>query len=359
MFVQFYLPSSMPPNRLDLYLAGGWFRNNQMMFRTEMVCLDGNYYSTINIRSRLEGFSFSKNQRKTLSRNKERFTYKISPFTHSEEKAALYEQHTHRFKGFIYPTLKQFLNGYSDENVFKTCEIAVYDEDELIALSLFDPGEDSIASIMALYKPGYEKNSLGFYTLLLEVEYAISQGMKFFYPGFVLDKLNMFDYKLRLGNQEFFNWQSAWEPSENIEQQTFAADRLRNALDKLKQTLTSKELPHKEWIYPFFSLGYTDYEEADLLKSVAFLQCKADPYSNRFLICEFNLDENIYQLCIVDVMCGYEDVVGVGFAQDNVGPDVYMLDILEYREVLFKHKSPESICYYLEHYSYREYGELQ
>ena len=70
----------------------------------------------------------------------------------------------------------------------------------------------SLASLLAAFHPDYSAYSLGTYTLLREIAFAQETGRSFFYPGYILDRTPLFDYKLRLGSMEFLGRDRVWHP---------------------------------------------------------------------------------------------------------------------------------------------------
>ena len=107
-----------------------------------------------------------------MRRVENRFTVTYGHAQPNANKEALYAQHKARFKGFIHNTLSEYLSAGFQGTVFDTREVCVYDGDRLIAVSYFDLGDQSMASLLGLYDEAYGKYSLGTYTLLKEAEYG-------------------------------------------------------------------------------------------------------------------------------------------------------------------------------------------
>ena len=57
-------------------------------------------------------------------------------------------------------------------DVFRTQELAIWDDDRLVGLSLFDLGKRSLQSLAGIFDPEYAEHSIGFYSLLLEIRHA-------------------------------------------------------------------------------------------------------------------------------------------------------------------------------------------
>ena len=128
-------------------------------------------------------------------------------------KQLLYESYRHVLPGGSSPTLRDYHFDGGNSNIFDTRQIEVFDGDELVAFSFFDIGKTSAASIQGVYATDYAKHSLGFYTMLLEISYCMEKGMDFYYPGYVVPGYDRFDYKLRIGDCQFFDLTDrSWKP---------------------------------------------------------------------------------------------------------------------------------------------------
>ncbi|MGY8884967.1 MAG: hypothetical protein ACKVKI_05580, partial [Flavobacteriales bacterium] len=127
MLVQTHFPRQLSRVRYDQYLASGWFRGAVMLYKMDLLCLDNELYSVVNIRLNLEKFGFRKGQRKLLRKAESKFKICYGIASTNKAKEALYASHKHRFKGFIHGTLEEYLNAGFQSTVFDTREVCVYD----------------------------------------------------------------------------------------------------------------------------------------------------------------------------------------------------------------------------------------
>lgn len=295
MLVQYYYPFSLSPSRLDRYLAAGWFRNSIMLFRSRLLCMEGDLFNVVNIRLPMTNYNISRSGKKLLRKNKRLFSYKIQRASIDFDKEQLYEMHKPRFKGFIYNDLHQFLYSDTISSVFHTYEIEVRNEDgELIALSYFDRGHNSIASLIGIYHPDYNKYSLGTFTMLLELEYALENNFKYYYPGYIFDKPSVFDYKLKLGEFEYYDWRGKWKPYQNFSQTESCVSTLKRKVDNLKQSLAQHSIDFKERTYPLFPLGYMEKTIDPFVKCPVYLEVASNMTNKCSIIFEYNADDNLY-----------------------------------------------------------------
>ena len=204
MFPTFHHPDNLHGVALDKYLEKGWFRAGQYIYTIQHLLLDGAIYSPIRVRLALKGYQFRKGLRKLIKKN-QIFQTDFQASVITDEKEILYHHHIQRLEGFVSPTLRDSLMDGGLNNIYDTYEVQVYDEDQLIATSFFDLGEKTMASINGIFHNDYEKYSLGFYTMLMEIKFGIENDFEYYYPGYVIPGYPKFDYKLRIGEVEFYD----------------------------------------------------------------------------------------------------------------------------------------------------------
>lgn len=228
MFPVFHNPESLHGIALDKYLDKGWFRAGQRIYTLEYILLKGELYKPIRIRLALQGNTFRKGLRKLWKKNQQfRTTYQKSKITKRKEQ--LYQQQIMRLEGYVSPNLKDSLLDGGTKNIYDTHEVAVYHKNKLIAVSFFDLGEKTMASINAVYDPDYQQYSLGFYTMLAEIEYGKQHGFEYYYPGYVIPNFPKFDYKLRIGDVEFYNaLEDIWYPIDELNDTEMFSEVIEN-----------------------------------------------------------------------------------------------------------------------------------
>jgi leucyl-tRNA---protein transferase len=249
----------------DKLLSRGWFRGTGLIYRTELLCLDGNVFAVRHIRLPMDDFKPTQKQHKILRRCESRFRIEIGQPCITDEKEELYIKHTSKFKAFVHQALSDFLHEYADNPEVNTQEMAVYDGNRIVALSYFDVGEKSMASLMCIYDDEYARFSLGHFTMLREIKYGISRGVKYFYPGYVLDMPSSFDYKLTLGSLEWLNGSNKWVKQEDYVRPQTLGDVVRDKMKEVKVLLSMRGLDSKFQLYPYFSLSYVMPNKPHLL----------------------------------------------------------------------------------------------
>lgn len=350
MTVQMMYPQSLSPPDLDHYLSKGWFRSSSLLCRTSLICIEHDVYSVINIRLPLNNnFKFKKRLRKILSRNDSLFRVEYGFAKIDKQREWLYQQNKHRFKGFVFDTLELYL--YSDnlnQSLFDTREVTVYDGDELIAVSYFDLGAQSMASINCLHNEAYGKHSLGIYTMLKEIQYGLEAGKDYYYPGYVLRGEQSFDYKLRLGDFEYYDWFGDWKPYPLVQEEVLVVEYLKNKLQLLSDQLNEAGITHFQYVYPMFSSGHMDFYWGNLFKSPIFLVC-FEPITNKpVMAIEYDFPSHVYHLSVLEKNHKLKKMFfDVNYAGTKHEFQLNIDDLLEYKESLLVEKEIQSLVDFL------------
>lgn len=284
MFTKRHLLNKLSPRKLDEYLARGWYRSGQSVFTCNFLLKEGNLFTVVWTRMPLDGHTFRKGQRKLLRKVRSRFRIVIQPEQPTVEKERLYQLYRLNFKGHTAPSLRSSLLDNQDDNLFDSREIMIYDGDKLVGFSIFDLGEDSVQSIKGVYHPDYKSYSLGYYTMLEEVEFAKEQGKLYYYAGYVVPGYDAFDYKLRVGNKEFYDTEAEqWRPWTEFDPDNLLHKVMRKKLNLLQGELGRRGIPTRPGIYPLYETVFWDLEPRYHFNYPLVLQVYPDFHNYRYL----------------------------------------------------------------------------
>src|SRR5690606_13929396 len=139
---------------------------------------------------------FSKGQRRNLRINSD-LTVERRPIKIDNATEELFHRHKQRFKHSVPRTLYDFLSIKPDVLPTEAQEFRVYSDERLIAVSFFDLGATSVSGIYGMFEPGETHRSLGTFTMLKEIEFAIETGRRFYYQGYAYAGESFYDYKKR------------------------------------------------------------------------------------------------------------------------------------------------------------------
>lgn len=342
-FAKKHYPEILLPEELDNYLSQGWYRMGQSIFTTHYLCFGKKFYSALWIRLNLKNHRYRKGQRKLMRKNNARFHIKYAPFHLTKEKEQLYWRYKKKFKGYLAGSLEESLLDGEEFSVYKTYEAQIYDGNKLIGLSFFDLGKNSAASIIGIYDPMYHSYSLGYYSMLLEMEYCIENGIDFYYPGYVVPGYDRFDYKQRIGEVEVYkmkNWE--WVAYDQSEQPPVA--KMETQLHKLAQLLDKNEIKNHFYYYPLFEANLFGFWNTQYLDFPLFLQIHASKEELQFFyFIVFDPREGTFKL----LRCANIENHSFFFNKSYINtfiPDKYFMTLSTLEAVLLEGTTEEEIC---------------
>ena len=203
MLKDVHFPGKVSGQKLDDYLAIGWYRIGQIIFTTDHIPHPEGWWRVFWLRFALNKLQFGQKQTKLIKAN-QRFDVTVKSLQLTNELEDLYNDYYLHIDFAASPSLHNNLFDYSvfkdsDHRVFDSQVIEIRDQKKLVAAGVFDKGEKSIAGIINFYHPSYRKYSMGKWLMLLKIKYAIENEMQFYYPGYIACDYNKFDYKLYPG----------------------------------------------------------------------------------------------------------------------------------------------------------------
>ena len=343
MHIEMHHPERLPPAELDRYLARGWYRMVQSVFTCRFVMMGGDLHSALWTRLSLEGYTFRKSLRKLMRSNARRFTIECAPARLDDEVEALFKIYRENFNGELSESLQDSLFGESGRVIFDTWRFSIRDGDRLVAASFFDLGERSMQSVMGIYHPDYAQYSLGFTTMLLEIEFGIERGLDYFYPGYVSPGYPAFDYKLRVGELDWYEPdQDAWLPWSRVVDDSLPAERIRGALSSVCGALDAEGVANTLRMYPPYRVASLDRRLELCLKQPLFVECHPGRRDSFCMLITYDFHTDSFQLELCLRYADISDQLGVPETRAD-GPES-CLDLLQGVMRLGEAQSAEAIA---------------
>lgn len=274
MHIEMHHPERLEPQALDRYLERGWYRMVQSVFTCRFVMMGGDLHSALWTRLDLSNYRFRKGLRKLIRRNSRQFSIQCTAAHIDDELEELFQVYKASFSGKLSDSLQESLYGESGRIIYDTKQFSIRDGDRLVAASFFDLGQDSIQSVMGIYDPEYARHSLGFTTMLLEIEYGLQSGLRYFYPGYVSPGYPAFDYKLRVGDVEWYEPESdTWRPWSTVVPEQLPAAQIKDALAAVQEELSHLGIDSVLRMYPPYRVASLDQRLEQCLKQPLFVEC--------------------------------------------------------------------------------------
>lgn len=299
---------ALPHRLLDLYLERGWYRMGQSVFTTHFLSFSDAILSAIWTRLDLNDYSFSKSLRKLVRRNDRRFSTVIQPAVIDEERELLFQKYRDSFPAELAPTIEDYLLEGRPESVFDSWEVAVFQGERLAAVSYFDKGVKGAQSIIGIYDPDFKQYSLGIYSMLLEIKHCQQQGIRYYYPGYVVPGNPRFDYKLRIGPVDYYDLKSHdWKPHCDLLPCNIPMEEMKNRLLEIRALGAAEGVDLPLLYNPLFEAALISYIEEEaagrFLDFPVILFCGRAAESARFYVVAYDPRESCFKLlsCVLSL----------------------------------------------------------
>lgn len=202
--------NSVSPVRIDKLWAEGWRHFGHHFFRYNFCIYEFDIRCVIPLRIRLADFILSKSQRRVLKKNADLKTV-AAPLDITPEAEAMFARHKLRFDHAVPDSVSDFLSPLPANEPCEAKKLSVYEGNTMVAESYFDIGHKAISGIFAMFEPVCASRSLGIFTMLKEIEFALECGKEFYYQGYCYDGESFYDYKKRFRGTEAYDWNGNWE----------------------------------------------------------------------------------------------------------------------------------------------------
>lgn len=290
-------PQKCAPADLDAYLAKGWRPLGHQIYVADFIQIEvGEIYSVIPTRLALQTHEWAKRQRKLLRRNDRQFTWQIGPARLDQDKRRVNRLYLEEHPDKSTLDLSIHLH-YQGKVSFNTYECCVYDGEELVAFSFFDVGAKSAYSKAGIYNPAYANQSLGIYTMYLEMRWLQQAEFDYYYPGYVSPDIPLFDYKLRLGKMNFWSMQTRqWLSIDEFSLPRFGLlTILLKQLSDVTNTLQADSFQPRLFTYAFFEMPMMQHASQPRLLDSPYLVLIHLPMLAGLVVIVYNLELQQFQ----------------------------------------------------------------
>jgi leucyl-tRNA---protein transferase len=199
-FVYTFL-AELNEEEIESFLSTGWRKFGIYYFKPECgSCID-----CIPIRVLVNEFIPSKSQRRILRKNSH-VEVKFSDLDYKDEIYNIYENHS-RVKFGKETDREDFITSFYTPSC-PSFQSEYYLDGKLFAVGFLDVSNKALSSVYFAYNTDFEKYSPGTYSVLKEIEFAKSLGLKYYYLGYYIKNNKSMSYKNRYFPNEKFDWES-------------------------------------------------------------------------------------------------------------------------------------------------------
>ncbi|HDQ14337.1 MAG TPA: arginyltransferase [Sediminispirochaeta sp.] len=189
---------------LDYLLALGYRHFGELYFRP--VCED--CHQCIPLRIPVADFAASRGLRR-VGRKAADLDVRIKKPVPSREKYRLYLRHSERFEEEQSGSYESFVDSFFSPSPFSR-ELLITRDSRLVAVSHLDVSSNSLSAVYCYWDPGEADLSLGSLSILKEIEYARSLGIRHLYLGFYVPGNSHMEYKVRFRPNEALLREGDW-----------------------------------------------------------------------------------------------------------------------------------------------------
>lgn len=239
LFIQeYFFADELSREEWDQYLSSGWRHFGPFFFRP--VCPECSECRPIRVNC--HDFKPGKSQKRVLKKNRGTEVQLIRS-AYNPDFFRIYEKHSrlkfdqksdekHFRENFFYSAVPQFLSLY-------------FVDETLAGLGFLDSGTSGLSSIYYVYDPDFEKQVLGFFSIMKELEMACEAGFPYYYLGYYIRDCSRMNYKARFKPYELYNWQSGiWE--EISESEIQVSDKIEIKSQQNKSLVAENLAIHQE-----------------------------------------------------------------------------------------------------------------
>jgi leucyl-tRNA---protein transferase len=194
----FFREEYMEGSQFDDLLEKGFRKFGGFFFRYSCSC-----ERCRPIRVNLGEFKISRSQKRVIKKNSQT-VFRISPLAFRQDHFDLYKKHSVMRFNIEPENIDEFIKTFyiSPVNSFMS---EIFIDGKLAGVGYLDEGEVSLSSVYFVYDTDYMVLSPGVFSVIKEIEFAISKNKKYYYLGYYTRNKNFSEYKLNFKPNELFD----------------------------------------------------------------------------------------------------------------------------------------------------------
>lgn len=198
---QYFFAADVNPEELQKLLDNGWRKFGIYFFRP--ACPDCRKCLTVRV---IANEYIPSDAQKRIVKKNNNTCFKVNDLTFSDEIFNLYtEFNRDRFNDSL--DRKNFL-----ETFYQPATVSLQSEyfidDSLTGVGWLDRADSGFSSIYFCYNPAYKKISPGIFSIIKEIEFTRTSGLRYYYLGYAIDENSHLAYKKNFFPYEYLNWEN-------------------------------------------------------------------------------------------------------------------------------------------------------
>ena len=208
MRLEYMFAAGLNKEEYNDLLITGWRRFGYFFFRPKCdIC-----FECIPIRILVDKFTPSKSQRRVINKN-ENTIVKFNHLRFTDEIYEIYREHS--LDRFNQKVSKNDFKQSFFINAVSAMQSEYYIDNKLIAVGFIDISNEAFSSVYFIYKTAFDNFSLGTFSVIKEIEYAKTLGLKYYNLGYYVKNNKRMSYKNKFRPYELYDWhKNIWEEME-------------------------------------------------------------------------------------------------------------------------------------------------
>ncbi len=196
---EYFFATDLNPGELEELLSRGWRKFGDYFFRPR--CDDCR--ECVPIRVIAGDYRPTKSQKRTARKCRD-VKVRFTELSYREEIFDIYRDHSmSRFGKETDPN--EFIGAFYNPSC-PCLQSEYFLDDELVAVGFLDRAEESLSSVYFIFKTAHEHLGLGTYGAMKEIEYAVQQGLGYYYLGYWIKGNGRMAYKGSFRPHELYDW---------------------------------------------------------------------------------------------------------------------------------------------------------
>lgn len=190
---------TVTPDVTDQLLARGYRRSGDFVYRAQCPTCSECKPTRIDVSK----FQPTSSMRRVAKRGNRELTCRWGAPAVDAKRIWLFNQHRNlRGLGQGTPIDAESYRSFLSDTCCDTNELAMYLNDELVAISIVDIGRTSTSAVYTHFDPQASRYSLGTYAILKQIDWAKETGRRFVYLGMYVAANQHLNYKARFLPQQ-------------------------------------------------------------------------------------------------------------------------------------------------------------